>query len=116
MQAQANAGAAQQGVAQAGNLAPLADQALGVRQQLAGTFGAQQAMTGAAANTYADTQANVVAPGQKLTALSQARGRTRDTRQKLTDLKTEEGAFNQQFRDTRRQDEFKNVLASRPSA
>jgi hypothetical protein len=111
MQAQANAGAAQRGVAQAGNLAPLADQALGVRQQLAGTFGAQQAMTGAAANTYADTQANVVAPGQKLTALNQQAGKVRDLRTKQQALKAEADAYNQTFRDTRRQNEFKNVLA-----
>ncbi len=111
MQQGANQQAAQQGVAPAGDLSTLANQALAQRQQLAGTFGAEQAATGAAANRYADTLANVVAPGQKLTALAQARGRTGDVRQKLADLKTEEGAFNQQYRTERRQDEFKNVLA-----
>jgi hypothetical protein len=93
------------------DLATLANQALAVRQGQAGTFGAEQALTGAAANTYADTQANVVAPGQKLGALAQARGRTRDVRQKQADLATEKGAFNQQFRTERRADEFKNQLA-----
>jgi hypothetical protein len=94
------------------DLATLANQALAVRQSQAGSFGAEQALTGAAANTYADTQANVVAPGQKLGALAQARGRTRDVRQKQADLATEKGAFNQQFRTERRQDEFKNMLAA----
>jgi hypothetical protein len=93
------------------DLATLANQALAVRQGQAGTFGAEQALTGAAANTYADTQANVVAPGQKLGALAQAAGRTRDVRQKQADLATEKGAFNQQFRTERRADEFKNQLA-----
>jgi hypothetical protein len=97
--------------APSGDLATLANQALAVRQAQAGTFGAEQALTGAAANTYADTQANVVAPGQKLGALAQAAGRTRDVRQKQADLATEKGAFNQQFRTERRQDEFKNQLA-----
>jgi hypothetical protein len=105
MQQQANAGAAQQGVAPAGNLMPDANAAAAVRQALIGSFQGQQAMQGATANTYADTQANVVAPTQKLAARAQAVGKT-------TDLRAEEGAFNEQFRDTRRQDEFKNVLAA----
>jgi hypothetical protein len=111
MQQQANAGAAQQGVAQAGNLMPDANAAAAVRQALIGSFQGQQALQGASANTYADTMANVVAPTQKLSARAQAAGKTRDLRKTLTDLRAEEGAFNQQFRDTRRQDEFKNVLA-----
>jgi hypothetical protein len=49
--------------APSGDLATLANQALAVRQAQAGTFGAEQALTGAAANTYADTQANAELPG-----------------------------------------------------
>jgi len=52
-----------------------------------------------------------VAPGQKLGALAQARGRTTDIRQKQADLAAEEGAYNQQFRQERRGEEFKNQLA-----
>ena len=112
MQQQAGQGAAQQGVGgSTGDLAALANAAMATRQGVMGTFQSEQALTGAAVNNYADTQANVVAPGQKLSALAQAAGRTRDVRQKQTDLATEKGAFNQQFRDTRRQDEFKNQLA-----
>jgi len=111
MQQAANQQAAQQGVAPAGDLTSLANAALATRQGVMGTFQGEQALTGAAVNQYADTQANVVAPGQKLSALAQAAGRTKDARQRQTDLATEKGAFNQQFRDTRRQDEFKNQLA-----
>ncbi len=111
MQTQANQAAAQQGIAPAGDLSQLANAAMATRQGVMGSFQGQQALTGAATNTYADTQANVVAPGQKLSALAQAAGRTRDVRQKQADLATEKGAYNQQFRQERRQDEFKNQLA-----
>ena len=111
MQTQANQAAAQQGVAPAGDLSALANAAMATRQGVMGSFQGQQALTGAAVNQYADAQANVVAPGQKLSALAQAAGRTRDIRQKQADLATEKGAYNETFRDTRRQDEFKNQLA-----
>lgn len=102
---------AQSGVAPAGDLSALASQAAAVRQGAMGSFQGEQALQGAAANTYADTQARVVAPGQKLGALAQARGRTTDLLQKRSDLRREEGAFNQQFRSDRRSEEFKNQLA-----
>jgi len=111
LQTQANQAAAQQGVAPAGDLSALANAAMATRQGVMGTFQGEQALQGAATNNYADAQANVVAPAQKLSALAQAAGRTRDARQRQTDLATEKGAFNQQFRDTRRQDELKNQLA-----
>jgi hypothetical protein len=112
MQQQANAGAATQGVAPAGDLSALANAAMATRQGVMGSFQNQATLQGQAANTYADTQANVVAPGQKLSALAQARGKTKDIQQKQADLATEKGAYNQTFRDTRRQDEFKNQLAA----
>jgi hypothetical protein len=111
LQQAANQRAQQQGVTQAGDLSQLANQATAVRQGLMGSFQNQQTLQSQAANTYADTQANVVAPGQKLTALAQAGGRTRDLQQKQADLRTEEGAYNQQYRSERRTDEAKNVLA-----
>lgn len=111
MQQQANAAAAQQGVAPAGDISALANAALATRQGVMGTFQGQQALQGTAANSYADALTNVVAPGQKLTALSQARGRTRDIQTKQEDLAREKGAFNQTFRQNRRSDEFKNQLA-----
>ena len=88
MQTQANQAAAQQGIAPAGDLSALANAAMATRQGVMGSYQGQQALTGAATNQYADTQANVVAPGQKLSALAQAAGRTRDIRQKQTDLAT----------------------------
>jgi hypothetical protein len=99
------------GVAPAGNLGPTASDAASVQQQMIAAFQAQQAQTGAADSSYADAQARVVGPGQKLAAQAQAAGRTRDVGKQIQSLRDEEGAFNQQFRDTRRQDEFKNVLA-----
>src|SRR4051794_28748921 len=52
MQQQANQRAAGQGVAQAGDLSQLASNAAATRQALVGSFQAQQAQQGAAANQY----------------------------------------------------------------
>jgi hypothetical protein len=111
LQGQANQAAAQQGVAPAGDVTGLASQAAQTRQGLMASFQGQQAQTGAATSSYADALANTVAPGQKLSALAQARGRTGDLISKRSDLRREEGAFNQQFRSDRRSEEFKNQLA-----
>ncbi len=110
LQQQANQQAATQGVAPAGDLTGLASQAAATRQTLMGTFQGEQALTGAAANTYASGQVPI-AGAQKLSALAQARGRTGDLQKRQTDLRREEGAFNQQFRQERRGEEFKNQLA-----
>jgi hypothetical protein len=110
-QQQANQGANARGVAAAGDLTGLASQALQTRQALMGGFQGQQAMQGQAANQYASTQANVVAPGQKLGALAQARGRTTDVRRDVEALAGQRGAFDTQYRSERRADEAKNVLA-----
>ncbi len=111
LQQQQNAGAAQQGVAPAGDLTSMANQAAATRQALGASFQVQGLQQNQATQNFASNLANVVAPTQKLGALAQARGRTRDLQQKKADLATEEGAFNQQFRSDRRGEEFKNQLA-----
>jgi hypothetical protein len=111
LQQQANQRAAGQGVAQAGDLSSMASNAAATRQALVGSYQAQQAQQGAAANQYAGTLANVVGPGQKLGALAQAQGRVGDIRQKQTDLAGLRGAYNQKYRGEQRQAEAKLVLA-----
>lgn len=109
-QTAANTDAATRG-ASAANLGPEASNASLVRQQMLANFGVQQVGLGAAASRYADTNANVVAPTQKLQARAQSAQNVRDVGKKITDLKMEAGAFNQNYRDRRKADESKNVIA-----
>jgi hypothetical protein len=81
-----------------------AGQADAVRKSLLGAMQGQLAGQGASANTYADTLANVVAPGQKVQALTQARGATDELKGKI-------GAFRTQFEQQAKTDEGKSVLA-----
>lgn len=111
-QTAANTDAATRG-ASAANLGPEASNASLVRQQMLANFGVQQVGLGAAATRYADTNANVVAPTQKLQARAQSAQNVRDVGKKITDLKMEAGAFNQNYREKRKADESKNVLANR---
>lgn len=97
--------------AQAGDMSQMANQAAAVRQALVGSFVAQQAAQNAAASNYAGTQANVVAPGQKLGAQAMATGRVRQARERQEATGREKGAFSEQFRSERRADEAKQVLA-----
>lgn len=106
----ANADAASRG-AQAGDLSQMASSALGIRQALIGSFQAQQQLTGATAQNYASGLANVVGPAQKLTALAEAAGKVADVTKKQTDLATQKGTYNEQYRDEQRAAEGKNVLA-----
>lgn len=55
-----------------------ASDASAVRQALVGALGTQQAGTGASRQSYADTLANVVAPGQRLQAGAVGQQRVRD--------------------------------------
>jgi hypothetical protein len=111
MQQQANQRAGMQGVAQAGDLSQLASNAAATRQALVGSFQAQQAQQGAAANQYAGTLANVVGPGQKLAAQAQGQGKVAKAERDITDLATQRGAYNQQYRTEQRASEAKNVIA-----
>lgn len=109
-QTAANADAATRG-ATAANLGPDASNASLVRQQMIANFGAEQAGLGAAASRYADTRANVVAPTQQLQAQMGSAQRVRDVGKQITTLKEKAGAYDQSYRDTRKADEAKNVLA-----
>jgi hypothetical protein len=89
-----------------------ANAALAVRQGIAGNFGVNQANTGAANNSYASNHANVVGPQQQLTALATKQGGINKVLKQKTALKGEEGAYNQEYRSNRRNDETKNLLAA----
>jgi hypothetical protein len=89
-----------------------AKQAAGVRQMLLGSYGTHMASLGRSATDYADAQAHVVAPGQKLQAQAQGGRNLQATRQKLTDLRAERGAYRQSFLDSLTADERKSVLAA----
>jgi hypothetical protein len=95
----------------AGDLSQMASNAAAVRQALVGSFVQQQAGQNAAASNYADTQANVVAPGQKLGAQAMAQGRVRQVREDVTATARQKGADRQLYEANRRSDEAKNVLA-----
>lgn len=97
--------------ATAANLAPTANDASLVRQQMFAGFGAQQAAIGGAHGQYADTMANVVAPTQKLRAMGQAAQGVRDVGEKALQLQKEKGAYADTYKQGRVADEFKNVLS-----
>jgi hypothetical protein len=106
----ANADAAARG-ATAGNLAPMENQALAVRQALTGSFVAQQAAQNAATQSFADTTANVVAPGEKLGAMVQQAGQAKLAQDKITQTARDRGADETVYRADRRSDEAKQILA-----
>lgn len=111
IQAPANADAAARGMT-AGNMAPLASNAAAIRQGILGSQGAQLATQGALASRYADTMANLVAPGQKLQGMAIAQDKVRQARQKQADTARERGAAGLTYQSERRTDEAKNVLAA----
>jgi hypothetical protein len=110
LQNPATADAAARG-ATAGDLSGMANQATAIRQALTASFVAQQNAQNAGAQGYADTRANVVAPGQKLGAQVMAQGRVRKADQRITDTANERGAADYSYRADRRTDEGKSVLA-----
>lgn len=83
----------------------IAQQAQAVRSALLGALKAKVSGQATAANTYADTLAHVVAPGQKVQALTAARGNTDALRQKV-------GAFRTDYEARARGAEGKNVIAT----
>lgn len=89
-----------------------ADQAAAVRQKLLASFGVQQAGAGQANQTYADTLANVVGPGQKLQSIAQGGRNEQAIRGKLTGLAAQRGAAGQQYDADTIAAEAKNVLAN----
>lgn len=105
-----NADAATRG-ATAATLGPEADAASRVRQQMLAGFANQQSATGAANQTYADSNANVVAPAQKMRARAQSAADVRAIGDKLISVAADKGAYQQQYRAGVKSDEAKNVLA-----
>lgn len=82
----------------------IAAQAAAVRSALLGGLKTKIQGQATAANTYADTLAHVVAPGQKVQALTAARGNTDQLRQQI-------GAYRTKYEGDARTEESKNVLA-----
>lgn len=82
----------------------IAQQAAAVRSALLGGLKTKIQGQATAANTYADTLAHVVAPGQKVQALTAARGNTDQLRQQI-------GAYRTKYEGDARTEESKNVLA-----
>jgi hypothetical protein len=89
-----------------------ANAALAVRQGIAGNYGTNMGNIAQANNTYASNLANVVGPQQQLTAVAGKQAGINKVLTQKTALKGEEGAYNQQYRSTRRSDETKNLLAA----
>jgi hypothetical protein len=108
-QAAANQDASVRG-AVAGNQGPDASNAAGVRQAGLAAQAGQLAGTSMANTRYADTLANVVAPGQRIQAGAQAAQGVTDAGQKLADLATQTGAYKQSYKADAIDAERKNVL------
>jgi hypothetical protein len=111
LQQQANQAAAQQGVTPAGNLAPMLSDAAAIRQALIGSVPGSAGDAGREREHVRGHAGERGRAGAEARRAGAGRGPHAGCAQADPDLKAEEGAFNQQFRDTRRQDEFKNVLA-----
>jgi hypothetical protein len=94
----------------AGNAAD-AGNAAAVRHAILSNLGAVQTAQAGNANTYANQMANVVVPGQKLSAQASAAGKTQSLREQLAGLLKEKGTYKQQLQSDAVADEGKNVLA-----
>jgi hypothetical protein len=106
------ADAAQRGATVDPNLAARASDASVVRQALQGGLGALIASQGLSAGNRASNLAQVVGPGQRLQAQAQNMRQQGALREQQTSLKGQEGSFAQQFLDSLRGDEAKNILAA----
>ena len=82
------------GAPPAANLSTLGAQATAARQNMVGSFQAQQDLSGAAQQGYMNQMAQLVAPAQKLEAVAQQQGRVRDVQAQQKELAAEKGAFN----------------------
>jgi hypothetical protein len=112
VQGQANAQAAQTGMGPAGDLTSLGSNALAVRQALVGAFIGNQAARNAAAQTFSDTLANVVGPGEKLQGVAQGQAKIEKARADRKTLKGQIGSFKTEYGTKARQDESDRVIAA----
>jgi hypothetical protein len=87
-----------QGAPPTQGLEGLAAQAAASRQNLVGSFQAQQDLAAAAQQGYMDQLAQAVAPAQKLGALAQEQGKIRQVGEKQSELAQQKGAFEQKTR------------------
>jgi hypothetical protein len=111
-QQQMNADAANRGASVDPRLSQDASNASLVRQALQGSLGALIAQHGLTASNQASNLANVVGPTQRLQAQAQNMRQQGALAEQKTSLKGQEGNFAQQFLDSLRQDEAKNILAA----
>lgn len=107
-----NADAANRGASVDPRLSQDASNASLVRQALQGSLGALIAQHGLTASNQASNLANVVGPTQRLQAQAQNMRQQGALQEQKTSLKGQEGNFAQQFLDSLRQDEAKNILAA----
>jgi hypothetical protein len=106
------ADAANRGATVDPKLAQDASNASVVRQALQGGLGALIASNGLTAGNRAGNLAQVVGPGQRLQAQAQNARQVGALQEQRTGLKGQEGSFAQQFIDSLRGDEAKNILAA----
>jgi hypothetical protein len=111
-QQQMNADAANRGATVDPRLSQDASNASLVRQALQGSLGALIAQHGLTASNQASDLANVIGPTQRLQAQAQNMRQQGALQEQKTSLKGQEGNFAQQFLDSLRQDEAKNILAA----
>lgn len=95
-----------------GSVADDASKASAIRQALSASFGAMMASKGTNAKNYADQLADVVVPGQKLTALNQSAKDVGSVRDQIAALAREKGAYGSKFMSDTVANEQKNVLAN----
>lgn len=88
-----------------------ASNAAAIRQALGASLGGRQAGLGAASNNYANTLAHVVGPGQKLQAAAIGAQQVKDAEQKVSDVRSQIGAYKQNYRSQVLDAENKNLLA-----
>lgn len=88
-----------------------ASNAAAIRQALGASLGGRQAGLGAASNNYANTLAHVVGPGQKLQAAAVGAQQVRDAEQKVSDVRSQIGAYKQNYRSQVLDAENKSLLA-----
>jgi hypothetical protein len=88
-----------------------ASNAAATSQAAVGSYAAQQALVGNANTSYAANMANNVAPAAKIQAVQNAQGGITKAQGDINDFTAQKGAYNQSYRDQRRTDEGKTLLA-----
>jgi hypothetical protein len=95
-----------------GNVASDAQKGSVIRQALSGAFGAMLASQGQSSKDYGAKIADLVVPGQKLTAMNQGAKNIGSVRDQIAALAREKGAFGTKFDADTIASEQKNALAN----